>query len=365
MPTIEQPSKPPEITVKAWSSSNRKFILEFLAPNGGSYLFYQVMKNDPDEIQSKQEKVNAQKVDKILDLQKRQFLAQADNLRIDPTTQSPVKVTKKQSANKSTDDADDTEGMMPLDEALAELNATLEPISFVKIPPGVYGEKDLQLALYKLLCTMGSANYSTVTCGILPTTPTCGTDLLRVLNNIITPASTDTNKKAKKQYIDHKDSFTDTTNFVPWWTTLLLLQMTKANLGIAESTPRHAMDDACEIIEEKTGVQSRWSMEIMAWRMKSAAEEAAKTGCQTDEEKVTSFEHHMRLHQLRRDTSAKPPERGALATDFCDYCFKKVGKRFNNHTEAQCHRKKRDEAEVEAARHQPARSASSAEKATS
>ena len=170
------------------------------------------MKNDPNATQSKQEKANAQKVDKILDLQKRQFLAQADNLCIDPTTQTPVKVTKKST--------DDTEGMS---SALAELNATLEPISFVKIPPGVYGEKDLQLALYKLLCTMGSANYSTVTCGILPTTPTCGTDLLRVLNNIITPASTDTNKKAKKQYIDHKDSFTDTTNFVPWWTTLLLL----------------------------------------------------------------------------------------------------------------------------------------------
>ena len=29
-----------------------------------------------------------------------------------------------------------------------------------------------------------------------------------------------------------------------------------------------ALDDACEIIEEKTGCSSRWSMEIMAWKMK-------------------------------------------------------------------------------------------------
>jgi hypothetical protein len=29
-----------------------------------------------------------------------------------------------------------------------------------------------------------------------------------------------------------------------------------------------ALDDACEIIEEKTGCSSCWSMEIMAWKMK-------------------------------------------------------------------------------------------------
>jgi len=54
------------------------------------------------------------------------------------------------------------------------------------------------------------------------------------------------------------------TNFGEWWTTLLLLQMTKKHLKIDNSERIDAMNDAIETIEENTGPQSRWSLEIMA-----------------------------------------------------------------------------------------------------
>jgi hypothetical protein len=57
-------------------------------------------------------------------------------------------------------------------------------------------------------------------------------------------------------YTTHTDSLHDDTDFVTWWTTLLL-QTTKASLGIKEATHMDALDDACEIIEEKTGCSSR------------------------------------------------------------------------------------------------------------
>ena len=115
---------------------------------------------------------------------------------------------------------------------------------------------------------MGKANYSATTRLVSITSETCGTDLLKRLNDTISPKSGDTTKQAKNKYTTHKDSFHDDTDFVTWWTTLLLLQTTKASLGIKDATHMDALDDACEIIEEKTGCSSRWSMQIMAWRMK-------------------------------------------------------------------------------------------------
>ena len=98
-----------------------------------------------------------------------------------------------------------------------------------------------------------------------------------------------------------------------------------------------ALDDACEIIEEKTGCSSRWSMEIMAWKMKCKS--GAQSGDLADSDdmeavnaanavKITSFEYHMRLHQQRRDTSGvkkeksnavslKNPEKTALCLQKC------------------------------------------------
>ena len=75
---------------------------------------------------------------------------------------------------------------------------------------------------------MGKANYSATTSLVSITSKTCGTDLLKRLNDTISPKSGDTTKQAKNKYTTHKDCFHDDTDFVTWWTTLLLLQTTKA-----------------------------------------------------------------------------------------------------------------------------------------
>ena len=104
------------------------------------------------------------------------------------------------------------------------------------IPAGVYGHKDLQKGLYMLLRSMAKANYSATIGGVSSTSPECGTKLLTLLNDTISPESKATKDQAKEAYTQHKDTFTNSTNFVPWWTTLLLLQTTKATLGIEPST---------------------------------------------------------------------------------------------------------------------------------
>ena len=67
MPKVPQPAKTPEsISPTLWQNVNRRDILSFLSDHGGTYLFYSVMKNDPDPDNSTIEHVNAAKVDKIL-----------------------------------------------------------------------------------------------------------------------------------------------------------------------------------------------------------------------------------------------------------------------------------------------------------
>ena len=185
---------------------------------------------------------------------------------------------------------------------------------------------------------MGQTNYSATISGVAPNTPDCGTKLLRLLNDTISPQSNDTNKLAKDTYNNHKDSFTNNTNFVPWWTTLLLLQATKATLGIKDSTRVAAMEEACETMDQNTGVESRWSLEIIQWKITSAAKN------ESDESRVSSFEHHMRVHQQRRDLANKEKANAVnLKPDYCTWCFKNKGAKFNNHTEATCRNKKRAE----------------------
>jgi hypothetical protein len=70
---------------------------------------------------------------------------------------------------------------------------------------------------------LGKANYCATTNLVHITSETCGTDLFKSLNDTISPKSGDTTKQTKNKYT-HKDSFHDDTNFVTWWTTLLLLQ---------------------------------------------------------------------------------------------------------------------------------------------
>ena len=75
--------------------------------------------------------------------------------------------------------------------------------------------------------------------------------------------------------------------------------MTKKHLKIDNSERIDAMNDAIETIEENTGPQSRWSLEIMAWNIRAQSEQTAvKKG---DEALITSFENVMRIHQQKRD----------------------------------------------------------------
>ena len=325
MPKVPKPDKTPEsISPTLWQNVNRRDILSFLDDHSGSYLFYKVMGNDPDPDNSRDEEFNAASVDEIFAMQKAQYIAQAASMHLDQATRSPVKKTPQPG------DADEIEKAFAGKEA--------EKISFDKLPSGVYGNKDLQKGLYNLLVSMGQTNYSATISGVAPNIPDCGTKLLTLLNDTISPQSNDTNKLAKDTYNNHKDSFTNNTNFVPWWTTLLLLQATKATLGIKDSTRVAAMEEACETMDQNTGVESRWSLEIIQWKITSAAKK------ESDESRVSSFEHHMRVHQQRRDLANKEKANAVnLKPDYCTWCFKNKGAKFNNHTEATCRNKKRAE----------------------
>ena len=97
MPKVPQPTKTPaSISPALWQNDNREEILSFLGNHGGAYLFYEVMQNDPDHKSSKVDKDNAVKVDTITNLQKAQFLAQADSMHLDEKTKTPVKKKKEE-----------------------------------------------------------------------------------------------------------------------------------------------------------------------------------------------------------------------------------------------------------------------------
>jgi len=96
MPKVPQPTKTPaSISPALWQNDNRKEILTFLGDYGGAYLVYEVMKNDPDPKSSEVDKANTVKVDTITNLQKAQFLAQAESMYLDKTTKTPVKRKKE------------------------------------------------------------------------------------------------------------------------------------------------------------------------------------------------------------------------------------------------------------------------------
>jgi hypothetical protein len=208
--TIIQPTKPPDITPDKWTSEIWHYILKFLQPLDASFLFYSALHGAESlDANRKQEALNAANVDKIMQMQRNQFLAQASYLNFDPETQSPFKI-KTPGGQKAQETM----------ELANEAGVKIETINFIKLPPGLHGLKALQLALHELLCTMGKANYSATTSLVSITSETCGTDLLKRLNDTISPKSGDTTKQAKNKYTTHKDSFHDDTDFVAWWTTL-------------------------------------------------------------------------------------------------------------------------------------------------
>ena len=376
--SITQPPKPPDIEATTWHAIGAMYILKFLVPLRGAYLYYSVMGADPDKRGSRTEEMRAKNVDRILDLQAAEFLAQSSKtFDFDEKTSTPYRRgAQKQEEEEGPGETEGEElAVAEGDEGLAEaaaryFRATLTPkkpsrpdeesptketkgqtdfdgdfeaTKWIKPPPGVHGHRDIQRALYDLLCTMGAANYASIVGGIHPTSPTCGTDLLRNINNAIAPVSTTTNTQAKRAYTKHRESFGEHTNFGEWWTTLLLLQMTKKHLKIDGSERIDTMNDAIETIEENTGPQSRWSLEIMAWNIRAQSEQTAAKG---DEALITSFENAMRMHQQKRDLTSRPKEHAHQVHErkpHCTWCFDNLGKRFNNHSVANCRNKERAE----------------------
>ena len=119
------------------------FILKFLVPLKASFLLFQVMGKDPSPDQSKLQARNADNVDAIAQRLEDQFLAQAEIDDYDEVTKSPMKKAE-------------FGGM------------TKEPIRFIKAPDNCHGTLALPLALYDLLSTMASTNYSSTVGGVSP-----------------------------------------------------------------------------------------------------------------------------------------------------------------------------------------------------
>ena len=196
MPKVPQPTKTPaSISPALWQNDNREEILTFLGDHGGAYLFYEVMQNDPDPESSAIDKANAEKVDTITNLQKAQFLAQADSMHLDEKKKTPVK--------KKPEAGDEGEIEKAFDGGEGGT------INFQKIPTGVYGHNDLQKGLYILLRAMGKENYAATISGVSSTSADCGTKLLTLLNDTISPKSKATEDQAKEAYTTHKDTFTN------------------------------------------------------------------------------------------------------------------------------------------------------------
>ena len=339
---ISQPTKaPPPITAATWHSTNANDILRFLVSIQGVFLYYKVLGVDPNPDASTTQEEEAISVDVITRRQRKEFLAQ-ERLVFDESigsafkaevfqAEEPVEPAERQAPSESTPDA--------VRKFRARVARTA--IKYSKAPSGVYGMQELQMALYELLCTMAAPNYSSTVGGVSPTSPTCGTDLLRLLNAAISPTGSVTNKNAKRAYDTHKDSFTDKTNFMTWWPMLLILQATKLNLGISNSTRIDAVHDACETIESNTGTHKRWGLEVMSWKMSYAAKRVSKE--MSDEDEVQSFEHHMRTYQQTDDSSRhKEHANAAKEQPYCNWCFKEKGVKWA-HSEDNCNNKKRAE----------------------
>jgi hypothetical protein len=129
--TIIQPTKPPDITPDKWTSEIWHYILKFLQPLDASFLFYSAI-NGAESLDAnrKQEALNAANVDKIMQMQRNQFLARASYLNFDPETQSPFKIK--------------TPGGQQAQETMElanEAGVKIETINFIKLPPGLHGLK--------------------------------------------------------------------------------------------------------------------------------------------------------------------------------------------------------------------------------
>ena len=158
------------------------------------------MGDDPDKNGSRIDQERAKSVDRILDLQAAEFLAQSSKtFEFDERTSTPYRrgAPKQEEEEEHGETEGDERTEAEDDEGLAAvagrlLRATLTPqkpsipdeasplketksqddfvaTKWVKPPPGVHGHRDIQRALYDLLCTMGAANYASIVGGVHPT----------------------------------------------------------------------------------------------------------------------------------------------------------------------------------------------------
>ena len=109
--SITQPPKPPDIEATTWHAIGATCILKFLVPLRGSYLYYSVMGADPDENGSKIDQARAKSVDRILDLQAAEFLAQSSkNFDFNARTSTPYRRrAQKQGEAEEHGEAEDEE----------------------------------------------------------------------------------------------------------------------------------------------------------------------------------------------------------------------------------------------------------------
>jgi len=129
--SITQPPKPPDIKASTWHAIGAMYILKFLVPLQGAYLYYSVMGADPDKKRSRTEEMRAKNVDRILDLQAAEFLAQSSKtFDFDEKTSTPYRRgAQKPEEEEGPHEIEDeeTEGDGLAEAAVRYLRSTLTP----------------------------------------------------------------------------------------------------------------------------------------------------------------------------------------------------------------------------------------------
>ena len=240
-------TQPVTITEDNWSTQARQVILSYLDEYGILWIFYEIMPvAAADRASAAAEarmytnlKNAAKHVDEIEKLQNADFLSQHELSSMFTQPVQAGATPQKKSPTKAHSQSADTSPTSATD------------IKWQKRPTTLYGYKEAQAALYKLLRTMAYPNYPTTVDAIDPCDPQRGTLLLQHLSDVILPQDDGSKDKSLETYMKHRFSLDDDKNLIEWWTTLLKLQAQKAALGIGGSTRRDALKDAESTIRSK------------------------------------------------------------------------------------------------------------------
>ena len=275
----------------------------------------------------------AKHVDEIEKLQNADFLSQHELASMFTQPVQPGATPVKKSPTKVNSPSADTSPTSATD------------IKWQKRPTTLYGYKEAQAALYKLLRTMAYQNYPTTVDAIDPCDPQRGTLLLQHLSDVILPQDDGSKDKSLETYMKHRFSLNDDKNLIEWWTTLLKLQAQKAALGLGGSTRNDALKDAESTIRSK--ITGTTFAEFIKWQTEVNATD--KTN-KYEEPRIQKFE--IRFREWQKILDAQQPRKAAVANSAaatptnkppCSWCLANKGRTFTNHTEANCNNKKRAE----------------------